>query len=275
MKVHRPTDNPITRGYSSTHRGYDFSGLNRPDEVRSGKDGTIVERVDEYATNWTNTGILTTKDYGNYIKVKHDDGTFALYAHLKKGSSFVKGTRVLSGQVIARIGNTGNSTGPHLHAEYRTAGNVNTSVEWYTEPKTDTIPVDKAVFENLVRKATAYDNVREKLNVEDSQTVVLAEITKFMSYKDSVIQKDNQITDIQKQATELQTQLTEKEATITEVSAQVATLTVAVGDAQKKIDSLTKQTKDDQVALEDLKLAAQITKNLTGFRKWIFDTFIR
>ena len=130
MKVHRPSDNPITGGYSSTHKGYDFAGLNLPDDVKAGMDGEIIERVDLYTTNWTATGTFTTKDYGNYIKVKHDDGSFELHVHLRKGSSFEKGTKVKKGQTIARIGNTGNSTGPHLHSEYRNASNVNVEAEF-------------------------------------------------------------------------------------------------------------------------------------------------
>lgn len=132
MRVYRPTDNPLTQGYSETHKAYDHAGLNLPDGVRAGMDGSIIERVDTYTTNWITTGALTTKDYGNYIKIKHDDGSFELHAHLRQGSSFIVGTRVKAGQTVARIGNTGNSTGPHVHSEYRNAQNVNVPVEFYT-----------------------------------------------------------------------------------------------------------------------------------------------
>lgn len=132
MKVQRPTNNSITGNYTSTHRAYDFAGLNLPDEVRAGMDGTVVETTNLYNTNWINTGVLTIRDYGNYIKVKHDDGTIELHCHLKKDSMLMIGTRVKAGQIIARIGNTGNSTGPHLHSEFRTAQNVNTPVEFVT-----------------------------------------------------------------------------------------------------------------------------------------------
>jgi murein DD-endopeptidase MepM/ murein hydrolase activator NlpD len=150
MKVYLPSDNPITQGYSSSHRGYDYSGLNRPDEVRCGADGEIIERVDEYDTNWINTGTLTTKDYGNYIKVKHNDGSYALFAHLKKGSSFLKGIKVTASQTIARIGNTGNSTGKHLHAEYRNSSNVNQQAEFYTNieiPQPTPIITDQTIID--------------------------------------------------------------------------------------------------------------------------------
>lgn len=130
MKVVKPSNNPLQRGYSSTHKGYDFKGLNLPDEVRAGMDGEIISRVDLYTTNWINTGTLTTKDYGNYIKIKHLDGTFELHAHLRKGSSFLVGTKVKAGQTVARIGNTGNSTGPHLHSEYRNSANTSLPAEF-------------------------------------------------------------------------------------------------------------------------------------------------
>ena len=149
MRVFRPTDNPVTQGYSISHRGYDFSGLNRPDEVRSGANGVIIERVDEFDSNWRNTGTLTLKDYGNYIKVKHDDGTYALFAHLKQGSSFNIGTNVTAGQTIARIGNTGNSTGQHLHAEYRNALNVNESVDFYVNPQEEMTMISEAKLTQL------------------------------------------------------------------------------------------------------------------------------
>lgn len=53
---------------------------------------------------------------GNFVRILHDDGTMGVYLHLMKGSVAVReGQRVESGTRIARSGNTGNSTGPHLH----------------------------------------------------------------------------------------------------------------------------------------------------------------
>ena len=55
---------------------------------------------------------------GNRIVVKHDEGTYAAYAHLQQGSAKVAtGQRVEAGQVIAEVGNTGNTTQPHLHIQ--------------------------------------------------------------------------------------------------------------------------------------------------------------
>jgi murein DD-endopeptidase MepM/ murein hydrolase activator NlpD len=56
------------------------------------------------------------QEYGNYITIYHKDGTMANYFHLKKNGSKVKvGDKVKAGEVIALSGNTGWSSGPHLH----------------------------------------------------------------------------------------------------------------------------------------------------------------
>ncbi len=60
--------------------------------------------------------------YGQYIVIKHDNGTQTLYAHLSENFVFA-GARVVQGQVIGAVGNTGRSTGPHLHFEVRGARN--------------------------------------------------------------------------------------------------------------------------------------------------------
>lgn len=53
---------------------------------------------------------------GNHLVLDLGDGTYALYAHLRHGSVAVhEGERVRTGQVVARVGNSGNSTEPHLH----------------------------------------------------------------------------------------------------------------------------------------------------------------
>ncbi|MFA6213064.1 MAG: M23 family metallopeptidase [Candidatus Obscuribacterales bacterium] len=52
----------------------------------------------------------------NYVYIKHDDGSYAEYAHLQRNGALVKlGSRVERGQIIALSGNTGQSSGPHLH----------------------------------------------------------------------------------------------------------------------------------------------------------------
>lgn len=55
---------------------------------------------------------------GNHVLVEHDDGTCAAYAHLRHGSAAVRvGHRVVEGQQLAQVGNSGNTSEPHLHVQ--------------------------------------------------------------------------------------------------------------------------------------------------------------
>jgi murein DD-endopeptidase MepM/ murein hydrolase activator NlpD len=90
-----------SKGY---HTGVDYA-------VPVGTDVLAVADGEITNANWG-------KSYGVQLVQKLDGGWF-IYAHLSK--ALVKpGDKVKAGQVIAKSGNTGNSTGPHLHAELRT-----------------------------------------------------------------------------------------------------------------------------------------------------------
>lgn len=78
--------------------------------IRSGVVVNIVDHNDRACPR------AECAQFNNYVTIYHDDGTFASYAHLMKNGVLVKvGDRVDQGQVIAKSGNTGWSSGPHLH----------------------------------------------------------------------------------------------------------------------------------------------------------------
>lgn len=60
---------------------------------------------------------LKNKSFGKCFEILHDDGTVTLYGHLSDHDMVWDGKRVNKGDRIAKTGNTGNSTGPHLHFE--------------------------------------------------------------------------------------------------------------------------------------------------------------
>ncbi len=63
----------------------------------------------------------TDREYGNYIELKHIDGYQTFYGHLERILVQLNQT-IASGMIIGKVGNTGLSTGPHLHFEVRYHG---------------------------------------------------------------------------------------------------------------------------------------------------------
>ena len=89
------------------HRGIDFSvRLGTP--VRVTGDGVVV-------------AVQKQRGLGRVVKVDHGDGVMTVYAHLDK-ALVKKGDQVQRGKVIAKSGNSGRSTAPHLHYEIRIGG---------------------------------------------------------------------------------------------------------------------------------------------------------
>lgn len=88
--------------------------------------GTPIIAVDTGVVIYSDNGI---RGYGNMIVVAHGDDIFTVYAHNRK-NKVDKGDRVERGQVIAEIGNTGRSTGPHLHFEIRVKDHVRNPAQY-------------------------------------------------------------------------------------------------------------------------------------------------
>lgn len=91
-------------GYNKMHKGIDFAAP-RGTPIYAAGDGVI-------------RSIGRNGGYGNYIRIRHNGTYSTAYAHIsrfKKGMH--KGKRVKQGEVIAYVGSTGRSTGPHLHYE--------------------------------------------------------------------------------------------------------------------------------------------------------------
>lgn len=82
--------------------------------------GTPIVAVDNGTIVYSDN---TIRGYGNMIVVAHSDEIFTVYAHNRK-NKVEKGDRVKKGQMIAELGNTGRSTGPHLHFEIRVKNKV-------------------------------------------------------------------------------------------------------------------------------------------------------
>lgn len=91
--------------WGKSHEGIDIAAR-RGTHIVAANDGVVV-----YSGN-------RMGGYGNITVIAHKGGFFTIYAHAKKNFT-KKGQKVHRGQVIAQVGSTGRSTGPHLHFEIR------------------------------------------------------------------------------------------------------------------------------------------------------------
>ncbi|MGX5213543.1 M23 family metallopeptidase [Streptomyces violaceus] len=105
--------------WQSTHSGQDFA-VPSGTQVVATHGGTVVKAG--------GNGAGDGPAYGNAVVIKHGNGTYSQYAHLSKVTVNV-GQIVKTGQEIAKSGNTGNSSGPHLHFEIRTTANYGSAVD--------------------------------------------------------------------------------------------------------------------------------------------------
>lgn len=107
-----PARGTFTSGYGPRwgrmHRGIDIAApVGTP--IVAAADGEVI------TSGWNSGG------YGNWVRIKHNDGSITLYAHNSR-LHVRRGQQVRQGQLIADMGSTGFSTGPHLHFEVHKSG---------------------------------------------------------------------------------------------------------------------------------------------------------
>ena len=123
LKDMLPNSSPVDAAFNSSSYGWRTDPFNGDKAFHEGLDftanmGTAIKAAAD--------GIVLTAeqtpDYGKIVKINHGSGLETRYAHASK--LLVKpGERVVKGQIVAQVGSTGRSTGPHLHYEIRLNGN--------------------------------------------------------------------------------------------------------------------------------------------------------
>jgi murein DD-endopeptidase MepM/ murein hydrolase activator NlpD len=119
----KPVNGRVTSDFGhrwgTHHAGIDIAAATGT-PVRSMGDGTVLK------AGWNNGG------YGNFVVVDHGNGVHTRYAHNSE-VEVKAGQRVKAGDVIAKAGSTGDSTGPHLHLEIQVNGKKVDPRPWMTE----------------------------------------------------------------------------------------------------------------------------------------------
>jgi murein DD-endopeptidase MepM/ murein hydrolase activator NlpD len=117
-----PTTLPVAMGYYSSNYGYRIDPITGRNTFHTGVDLIAPPGSPVVAAAG---GMVSTvgyvAEYGNIVEVDHDNGLTTRYAHLSRSNVKV-GDVVMKGQLIAQVGATGRTTGPHLHFEVREKG---------------------------------------------------------------------------------------------------------------------------------------------------------
>jgi murein DD-endopeptidase MepM/ murein hydrolase activator NlpD len=137
-----PTTLPVHQGYYSSNYGIRIDPISGRSALHTGVDIIATPGTPVMAAAG---GVVSTvafhPEYGNIVDIDHDNGLTSRYAHLLKSSVKV-GDVVMKGQLIAQVGNTGRTTGPHLHFEVREKGvPLNPNKFFALDKKEGTIPV--------------------------------------------------------------------------------------------------------------------------------------
>lgn len=139
-------EHPILGGYAP-HRAIDYvAPLGTP--VVAVGDGTVIQlgRNPEFGGQ-----------YGISVKIRHNGTYTTVYGHLSAVAKGIKaGTKVRQGQIIAYVGSTGMSTGPHLHYEMHKFGA-------FINPVNEKFPAVKPVSES---DRSAFENIRSEYQVK-------------------------------------------------------------------------------------------------------------
>lgn len=163
------------------HTGIDYAGrMNDPIYAAAG--GTVISVL--------NSG---NEGYGKHVIIKHDDGTFGLYGHMNK-FNVKSGDKVAAGAVIGGIGDTGNSSGSHLHFEVRTAykyGNDIDPVAWLNgqsefTPSDSTIKYEPAGGSKIVARKNKKGDTVQTMAWED----VLAQLESDFGLTTAILNLD-------------------------------------------------------------------------------------
>ncbi len=128
-------------GYSRMHSGVDWAD-DTGSPIYAAGNGTIIH------ADWSS-------GYGRRVEIQHLNGYVTTYSHMSGFARGIQeGAKVRQGQIIGYVGNTGLSTGPHLHYEVAINGN-------YVDPMRIKLPQGRVLENDFLR---AFERERERIN---------------------------------------------------------------------------------------------------------------
>ncbi len=174
----------ITQYFTDSHKGLDlgwnskYGGNNQA--VYASNDGEVYD---------VNDNDKSDKSWGNYVKIKHADEIYTLYAHLKNGIKVSVGQKVKQGELIGYMSNTGNANGNHCHYEMYIGGE-GTSNRVDPLTRTYVYPGQIVSANKDAIKGLKYYSIEE--NTDDNQTIKeLNKQIQDLKDKNTLLEKNN------------------------------------------------------------------------------------
>ncbi len=133
-----------TAGRSSAHKGLDFANGRQGDPVKALRGGKVI------TATYSNSA-------GYWVVVQQDDGTVAKYMHMQKGLNVKAGQTIKAGQQLGKVGNTGHSTGAHLHLQIEQGGKAIDPLPYMKE-------LQSKQSKEVAQQAKDVDDARSTLN---------------------------------------------------------------------------------------------------------------
>jgi hypothetical protein len=161
------SENPQYYEQTNGHNGIDYA-LPERTPVMAAADG-VVSRAELDTATAANSEV----GYGYHIRLGHPNGSMTIYGHLVKDGILVRtGQNVKMGELIGHSGNTGRSSGPHLHFELRTGVALTTSID--PEPLiVNEIPPEAGLFLVTVTPEGDSLNIRMGPSTERGRVKIL------------------------------------------------------------------------------------------------------
>ncbi len=261
------------------HEGIDLIPTGTVWDILCLEDGVVVKDEDNEMS-----GV-----YGNYLTVWHPNFKKAIqYCHLKT-NQVSPGDQLKQGDVLGLMGKTGNTTGPHLHLNlfdvddngYRLnrdngfAGGID-PLPWLEENNLDkdTVAVIKYVFEDLVRKSTIYDKIREAFSWGDNEAIILADIEKLKRLEDNLTQKEKQFNEASTKAKQLEQEIEELKKQAPVVVDTTEKLAEEIHENTQTVNSFKDSISD--VSIKQTELIGLIkTPTFTGWKEIVYNFLLK
>ena len=177
LRVH-----PIS-GEIHKHSGIDIPGAMNETNIIATLDGVVTQINNSCASSNSNG---CGAGYGNYVMIQDTKGNLNIYAHMYQNSLKVSiGDAVKQGEVIGKVGSSGNSTGPHLHYEIRINGQTVDPLD-YVNPNSPR-PITFTNTDFTVSRFTKEEFTTKLKNYYSREDICQSSKAGCISYKNDVL----------------------------------------------------------------------------------------